>query len=274
MNQLVKQINFEAAKCVVVASPGFTKDEFGDYMTDQVNNNVKGYENIKQNLKKFVYVHASSGYKQSLEEVLKKPNIKSLIKSTKCSEESTVMERFNEVLGKEMDKAFFGLPAFEIACQKNAIDTLIFTDNFLRKISPTTRKHVSMKIKQLKGDGVKICKMSSQHVTGEKIDSFGGIVGILTYVVPEIAELGGDDLEAQDDKEEPEDETIDNNEELKEMMNNNLSYNDVEGDEDEKKEEEREQRKKTKEESIKDKKEKRKIANQRKRSSIDNDEDY
>lgn len=274
LNQLVKQINFEAAKCVVVASPGFTKDEFGDYMTDQVNNNVKGYENIKQNLKKFVYVHASSGYKQSLEEVLKKPNIKSLIKSTKCSEESTVMERFNEVLGKEMDKAFFGLPAFEIACQKNAIDTLIFTDNFLRKISPTTRKHVSMKIKQLKGDGVKICKMSSQHVTGEKIDSFGGIVGILTYVVPEIAELGGDDLEAQDDKEEPEDETIDNNEELKEMMNNNLPYNDVEGDEDEKKEEEREQRKKTKEESIKDKKEKRKIANQRKRSSIDNDEDY
>ena len=49
------------------------------------------------------------------------------------------MEKFNEVLGTEMDKAFFGLKSFEIALQKNAIDTLILTDNFLRKISPTTK---------------------------------------------------------------------------------------------------------------------------------------
>ena len=50
LNQLVKQINFEIVKCVVVASPGFTKDEFGDYMTDQVENNMKVYETIKANL--------------------------------------------------------------------------------------------------------------------------------------------------------------------------------------------------------------------------------
>ena len=49
------------------------------------------------------------------------------------------MEKFNEVLDTYMDKAFFGLKSFEIAFQKNAIDTLILTDNFLRKISPTPK---------------------------------------------------------------------------------------------------------------------------------------
>ena len=274
LNQLVKQINFEIVKCVVVASPGFTKDEFGDYMTDQVENNMKVYETIKANLKKFIYVHSSSGYKQSLEEVLSKPEIKKMIKSTKCTEDTAVMERFNEVLGVEMDKAFFGIPAFEIACSKNAVDTLIITDNFLRKISPTTRKHITMLIKGVKSNGGKVVKMSSQHVTGEKIDSFGGIVGILTYVVPEIGEIGMDNLEIEDKKEEETEDDIEGNEALTEMMNNNLAYNDEEGNENEDVKEDKNKRKKSKEEMMKEKKEKRKTANQRKRSSFDDDEDY
>ena len=194
LTQLVKDINFESVKCVVIASPGFTKDEFGDYMLNQIETTTKVYDHIKANLKKFIYVHSSSGYKQSLEEVLTKPDVKVLIKNTKYNDDNVVMERFNEVLGKEMDKAFFGLAAFDIASKKNAIDTLIITDKFLRTISPTTRKHVSNVIKALKGKGVRVHKMSSQHVAGEKVDAFGGIVGVLTYVVEEIAEIGAEGI--------------------------------------------------------------------------------
>ena len=279
LNQLVSQINFTSIKCVIVASPGFTKDEFGNYMTDEVENNNKKYESLKQNLNKFVYVHSSSGYKQSLEEVLSKPDIKVLIKNTKCADDTIVMSRFNEVLGKEMDKAFFGMASLEIAYEKRAIDTLIITDNFLRKISPTTRKYLSGIIKDLKAGGVKVYKMSSQHVTGEKIDSFGGLVGILTYVIPEISELGVDGLEIEEKKPEEEDNTMDEN--LKEMIENQLKYNDEEDEpEDEKpnqrkysRDEEGSKRKKTNKEEKKAKAISRKN-NARKKSSIDAEDDY
>ena len=231
LNQLVKEINFENTKCVIIASPGFTKDEFGNYLIDQVNNNLKMYGNIKNNLNKIIYCHSSSGYKQSLEEILSKPEIKKLIKDTKCIEDNQIMEKFNEILGTQMDKAFFGLKSFEIALQKNAIDTLILTDNFLRKISPTTRKKLSMNIKNLKSNGVKVFKMSSKHVTGEKVDSFGGIIGILTYVVPEISELGMDDLEIVEDKNDEIKEEK-HNEMLEEMIKDNTNNYNVDEEED------------------------------------------
>ena len=275
LNQLVKEINFENTKCVIIASPGFIKDEFGNYLTDQVNNNLKIYGNIKSNLNKIIYCHSSSGYKQSLEEILSKPEIKKLIKDTKCIEDNQIMEKFNEVLGTDMEKAFFGLKSFEIAFQKNAIDTLILTDNFLRKISPTTRKKLSLNIKNLKSNGVKVFKMSSKHVTGEKVDAFGGIIGILTYVDPDISEVGMDDLEIVEDKNDEIKE--DKNNELLEQMikDNNNNYN-VDDEEDVKeKEKEKVKEKEIEKENIKpkEKKKKNKKKNQRKKSSIDEDED-
>ena len=68
---------------------------------------MKIYGNIKSNLNKIIYCH--SGYKPSLEKILSKPEIKKLIKDTKCIIDNQIMEKFNEVLGTYMDKAFFGL---------------------------------------------------------------------------------------------------------------------------------------------------------------------
>ncbi|MCQ2817214.1 MAG: mRNA surveillance protein pelota [archaeon] len=270
LNQLVKPINFENIKCVIVASPGFTKDEFGNYMTDEVNGNNKDYLPIKKNLSKFIYVHSSSGYKQSLEEILTKQEIKKLIKDTQCIDESNVIEKFNETLAKEMDKVFFGLKSFNIACEKNAISTVIFSDGFLRKLSPTIRKAFSPMLTKLKNSGVEVYKLSSQHVGGEKIDSFGGIVGILNYPLEELAEIGMDDLEVQEENEAEDDQGDFNNENLKGMMENNYNYN--EEIEESKKEEpiqkEKGGKKKGNKKGGQGKKEP-----SRKRSSFDEDED-
>ena len=178
-------------------------------------------------MSKFIYVHSSSGYKQSLEEILAKQEIKKLVKDTQCIDESAVIERFNETLAKDMDKVFFGLKSFNIAYEKNAIAVLIFTDGFLRKLSPIARKNISPLFNKLKTDGVEMFKLSSQHVGGEKIDSFGGLVGILTYPLEEIAEIGMEDMEGEgeDVKETEEDQGDLDNEKLKGMMENNCAYN-------------------------------------------------
>jgi protein pelota len=187
LDAIVKSINFELVKCVIVASPGFTKDQFSDYLSDNTSNN-KHYEIIQKNLNKFIYTHSSNGYKQALQEILAKPEVMMQIKNTKASEDINVMERFNEILAKDMDRIIFGLKHVEDAFKKGAIDTLIVSDDYLRKISPKLRQEVSKIMKGVKETG-EVIKMSSMHYTGEKINAFGGITAILKYALPELNEV-------------------------------------------------------------------------------------
>ena len=269
LEKFLKNINFENIKVVIIASPGFTQEDFRKYMEDKIENN-KEYSDLKNNLNKIIYTHSSSGFKHSLEEILAKKEIKSLIKDVKCVDDVSVMERFNEILGKEMDKIFFGHKAFLIAYEKKAIDTLIFTDGYLRKLSGKERKDLSQKIKDLKNKA-EVCQFSSLHTTGEKIDEFGGIVGILKYVMPELSEMEEDEEEKKKGNANIDDEIKDEN--LMDLINNNLvNYNQEDEDEKEDKKEEKKGKKKTKEENKNISQQKRK--NQRTRSSFDDEDDY
>lgn len=64
MQGILRHINFDLVKCVILASPGFVKDQFMDYMIQQA---VKSDNKvILENKSKFLLVHASSGFKHSL----------------------------------------------------------------------------------------------------------------------------------------------------------------------------------------------------------------
>ena len=206
LNQFIKQINFENTKVLIIASPGNTKDDFKKYMQEQIENKSKEWSELKNNLNKIIYTHSSSGFKHSLVEILAKPEINKLIKDTKSVDDVIIMEKFNEMLGTKADKLFFGYKAFEIAYEKNAIKTLIITDGYLRTIPPLTRKDLSAKIRDLKLDNnITVSQFSSNHVTGEKIDEFGGICGILKYFVEEISELGQEDNDKKEEEEKKND---------------------------------------------------------------------
>jgi protein pelota len=267
LNQFVKQINFDNTKVLIIASPGFTKDDFKKYMEEKIESNAKEWMNLKSNLNKIIYTHSSSGFKHSLEEILSKPDIKRLIKDTKCIDDCTVMDRFNEILGTDMDKIFFGLKSFNIAFEKQAIDTLIITDGYLRKMPALSRKELCAKIKKLKPS--EVCQFSSLHTTGEKIDEFGGICGILKYVVDEIANMEGEEDEEKEENKVVNDDTKDEN--LIELINDNLINYNPTGEEDQKEEKGKNKRKKTKEENKNISQQRKK--NKRKRSSFE-DEDY
>lgn len=67
LQALLRHVDFGVVKAVIVASPGFVKDKFMDYVNTQaVRNDIKL---IIENKAKFVLVHASSGFKHSLKEV-------------------------------------------------------------------------------------------------------------------------------------------------------------------------------------------------------------
>lgn len=64
MQAILRHINFDIVKCILVASPGFVKDQFFEYMYQmavKTDNKV-----LLDNKGKFMLIHASSGFKHSL----------------------------------------------------------------------------------------------------------------------------------------------------------------------------------------------------------------
>lgn len=64
MQGILRHINFDIVKCVLIASPGFVRDQFFDYMMQQaikLDNKL-----LLENKSKFMLIHASSGFKHSL----------------------------------------------------------------------------------------------------------------------------------------------------------------------------------------------------------------
>lgn len=68
MQGILRHINFDIVKCIILASPGFVKDQFMDYMIQQA---IKSDNKIVlENKGKFLLVHSSSGFKHSLKGIL------------------------------------------------------------------------------------------------------------------------------------------------------------------------------------------------------------
>ncbi len=71
---ILRHVNFDVVKCVLIASPGFTKDQFFEYMMG-VANKLGEAKILLENKSKFIMVHSSSGFKHSLNEVLQDPTL-------------------------------------------------------------------------------------------------------------------------------------------------------------------------------------------------------
>ena len=68
-------------------------------------------------------MHASSGFKHSLKEVLADPAIQSRLQDTKASEEVRALETSYKMLKHEPAKAFYGPKHIAAAIEAEAVET-------------------------------------------------------------------------------------------------------------------------------------------------------
>uniref|UniRef100_A0A3Q0S9X2 Protein pelota homolog n=1 Tax=Amphilophus citrinellus TaxID=61819 RepID=A0A3Q0S9X2_AMPCI len=143
MQAILRHINFDVVKCILVGSPGFVKDQFMTYLFKEAvrqDNKV-----LLENRPKFMLVHSSSGHKYSLKEILSDPTVTSRLSDTKAAGEVKALEDFYKMLQHEPDRAFYGLAHVEKAADALAIDTLLISDNLFRHQDiPTRSRYVRL----------------------------------------------------------------------------------------------------------------------------------
>ncbi|PIA45054.1 hypothetical protein AQUCO_01700541v1 [Aquilegia coerulea] len=187
LQAFLKHVDFNVVRCAVIASPGFTKDQFHKYLLLEAER--RQLRPIIENKSRILLVHTTSGYKHSLREVLDAPTVMSLIKDTKAAQEVRGLKEFYEMLSNEPDRACYGPRHVEVAHERMAIQTLLITDELFRNADiPTRKKYVDL-VSSVKDLGGTALIFSSMHVSGEQLTQLTGIAAILRFPLPELEDI-------------------------------------------------------------------------------------
>jgi len=180
---------------VVIASPGFIKDQFLSYTNEQAQKEDIGV--LKTNKSKFITAHASSGHKHALREVINDPTVAEKLKETKALGEVLALDHFYEMMKVDPDRAFYGLSDIKMANERLAISTLLLVDDFFSSSDQKTRKQYVALVQSVKENGGQVRIFSTLHVSGEQLKQLGGIAAILRFPLPDIEHVDSDDDEGR-----------------------------------------------------------------------------
>lgn len=201
---VLRHVDFSQIKCVLCASPGYTKDEFYKYMLEE---SVRRDDRpLVENKGKFVLCKASSGHKHALEEVFSDENIMARMTETKIAKEVDALNRFMRMIDTHPDKAYYGFHHVDKANEELAIDILMVTDELFRSSDLVTRKKYVKLVESVRENGGKVYIFSALHVTGVQLNQLSGIAAILRYPLPDLDQL---ELEAAEYAKEEDDSSDD-----------------------------------------------------------------
>ncbi|KAK3042778.1 hypothetical protein RJ639_001051 [Escallonia herrerae] len=183
----LQHVDFEVVRCAVIASPGFTKDQFHRHLLLEAER--RQMRSIIENKSRIILVQATSGYKHSLREVLDAPNVMSMIKDTKAAQEVRVLKDFFSMLSNDPNRACYGPKHVEVAHERMAVQTLLITDELFRNSDIATRKKYVNLVSSVRDSGGTAYIFSTMHVSGEQLAQLTGVAAILRFPLPDLEDI-------------------------------------------------------------------------------------
>lgn len=187
LNAMVRHIPFETVKAVIIASPGFIKDQFMEFLLAEALR--KDIRVVLENKLKFMLVHTSSGHLHALKEVLASEGVASKLADTKAAGEVRALNNFYEMLKTDPDRAFYGWKHVAAAHERQALGTLLLVDDLFRSADIKTRLMYVTLVDSVKAHGVTVHIFSALHPSGEQLLQLGGIAAILRFPLPDLEDL-------------------------------------------------------------------------------------
>ncbi|KAF8077256.1 hypothetical protein N665_1053s0012 [Sinapis alba] len=183
----LKHVDLSVVRCVVIASPGFTKDQFHRHLLLEAER--RELRPITENKSRILLVHANSGYRHSLGEVLSDPKVVKMIQDTKASKEVNALKDFFTMFDKDPYRACYGPKHVEFAHEQKAIQTLLITDELFKNSDVQKRKKYVDFVESVKQLGGEAFIFSSMHVSGEQLAKHTGIAALLRFPLPDIDDI-------------------------------------------------------------------------------------
>jgi|TARA_B110000208_G_scaffold162070_1_gene198107 protein pelota len=186
LDALLRSVDLAAVKCVLIASPGFVKDDFHKFIFAEAAS--RPVRELFDNRDKFVLCKSANGHLQALKEVLASEGIARRLADTMAAREVAALVRFFRLLDDDPDRAYYGVDDVQRACEMGAIETLLVTDSLFRSCELAERRRYIALVESARASGATVMVCSTQHVSGAQLETVGGVAALLRFPVPEFEE--------------------------------------------------------------------------------------
>jgi len=197
-------VSLDLVKCVVLAGPGFVKDDYLTWMMQRATQT--GDVALLQKKSVFVAAHTSCVHKQALKELLADEQIQKSIANTKAAAHLRALEDFYQMVKSEPDRVSFGPKQVKEAVDRGGVGTLMVVDSLFRNANVGTRRQYVEMTESVREQGGTVHVFSSQHVSGEQLQQLSGIAAVLRFPMPELedidSEAGLSDAADEEDEDE------------------------------------------------------------------------
>jgi len=200
MQGILRHIDFNQVKVIIVASPGFIKDQFMEFVHLEAQR--RELREFIEHKTKFILCKSSSGHKHALNEILSDPNMAVKLADTQASRDISALNEFYNMLNVDSDRAFYGFPHVNEANERGAIQVLMVTDTLFRNADVATRKKYVKLVEDVKAGGGVVHLFSSLHSSGDQLKQLTGVAAILRFPVPDIDENDPEDESDSDSESE------------------------------------------------------------------------
>jgi len=156
-SEIISGIKTHDCKYVVLAGPGFERENLLKYLKDKE----------PEITKKVFTEHASSAEKSALHELLKKGLLEKIIGKQKLAQEYENLEKLKAALGRNNGLALYGKKDVENAIALNAVETLLVLDEMVRK-----DEQAAQIMQQAESKGAEILIYDSQDDAGKEFETF------------------------------------------------------------------------------------------------------
>ena len=190
-----RHVDFERVRCVVLAGPGFTKDDFLQYMLAQAAR--REWRDLLGSRSKWVLAHASTAYKHALRELFADPAVVARVSDTRAAAEVHALAEFLKRMASEPERVTYGLRQVRYALSQGALDRLLLADTLLRARTVQERARYVALVDEAKAGGATVHVFSDLHASGEQLANLGGIAALLRFPLP-VDDMLAEQLAAQD----------------------------------------------------------------------------
>ena len=160
-------VKFDSIQNIVIAGPGFVKNDFYDYIK----------EKHKDLAKRAIVEATGSGGRNGISEVLKKGTVEKLTAENRVALEMGAVNNLLVEISKNSSKVVYGVKETKNAINLGAVSELLILDT---KIASESMGDAMDMVENMKGE---VMVVSSEHEGGKQLESLGGMAAILRYEI-------------------------------------------------------------------------------------------
>lgn len=164
--QIADVLGKENIQHVILAGPGFAKENFLDYLK----------EHDKAMAKRCLLESTGNSGRPGIQEVLKRGAAERILNDMRVVQETKMVEDWLAELGKDSGLAVYANDAEE-ALESGAADYVLISDKFMRE-NPDRMQHVMNSADKTRANHMIV---STEHEAGKKLQSFSGLAVKLRY---------------------------------------------------------------------------------------------